>query len=376
MDALVTDVDGRTAVAGLRALGRCGLEVMAQARTRAAAGLWSRYAAGRVTGPSPVTDPAGFVATVSRVARDHGPLVVYAPLEEGLEALLAAAGELPPQVVLPYEDPKAVQALRDKRALAALAAGAGLAAPSTLAEGTPSELLEVPIATPCVLKAAYPERGLNFTLVVETRDELLRVLRDLPDNEPLLVQERARGRLVGLTLVTAPDGRLLSWFQQESRRTWPPQAGGSTLAVSVAPDTELVSRSAGLLRDAGYWGLAQLQFLETRQGLGVIDVNPRFYGSMPLALAAGVNPAAAWHAAIVGDSLPAPVPYRIGVAYRWLEGELTAAMRGSPRLLLERYPRPRAGAMWSPEDPVPSAILGARAAGLRVRKRLPRLRTA
>jgi predicted ATP-grasp superfamily ATP-dependent carboligase len=186
------------------------------------------------------------------------------------------------------------------------------------------------------------------------------------------VQERAEGTLIAVSLVLDPGGRVVARFQQAARRLWPTRAGASSVAVSVAPDERLVERAAALLRAAGFWGLAQVQLVDAANGPAVIDVNPRFYGSLPLALAAGVNLPAAWHAAAIGRE-PAPVgPYTVGVTYRWLEAELTAAYNGEVGRLRHRAPRPRVGAMWAGDDPVPSVLLAAEAATARVRRRVGR----
>lgn len=74
-----------------------------------------------------------------------------------------------------------------------------------------------------------------------------------------------------------------------------------------------------------------------------------------------MNLPAVWHAVATGEPAPAPAPYRVGVTYRWLEADLIAALRGEPRRLFGRAPRPRAGAMWAGDDPVASALLAGQA---------------
>jgi hypothetical protein len=69
--------------------------------------------------------------------------------------------------------------------------------------------------------------------------------------------------------------------------------------------------------------------------------------------------------------LPAAAPYRVGVVYRWLEGDITAAYNGFHAHLRRRGARPDVGAMWASDDPVPAALLAAEAAWLRLRRRLP-----
>jgi len=54
-------------------------------------------------------------------------------------------------------------------------------------------------------------------------------------------------------------------------------------------------------RQAGYWGLVDLQFLDTASGPLLIEVNPRFYGSLALALAMA---AWTWTPGAVADEQP------------------------------------------------------------------------
>jgi len=371
MDALVTDAHLRYAVTGLRGLVAGGVDVVALGRSRGAAGLWSRYPAARAVGPDSVDAPAAFRARVGEVARRRGPLVVYPCEELSIDALLADPAALPDEAVLPYSGEAALRRLRDKRGLAPLAEEAGLGAPATLFQGSARELRKARLPERCVVKPIGAGGRLISARVVESRAELLSLLDGLPHEEPLLVQEHVPGPLASLAVVVGRDGRLVARFQQTALRTWPVQAGRSSLAVSVAPDEALVERAVALLVGAGYWGLAQMQFLAGRRRPSLIDVNPRFYGSLSLALACGVNLPRAWHDVATGAEPPRPGPYRLGVSYRWLEADISAAYNGAVKLLLRRAPRPRVGAMWAPEDPLPSTILAFATARERIGRRLP-----
>lgn len=371
MDALVTDAHLRYAVTGLRALGAGGLNVVALARSRVAAGLWSRYTAARAVGPDSVYAPLAFRAKVAEVAYRRGPLVVYPCEERSIDALLGDPAALPEEAIMPYSGEAALRRLRDKRRLAALAEEVGLGAPATLAAGTVAELRGAGLPEHCVVKPVGSQGQLISARVIESHAELFALLDVLPADESLLVQEHVPGPLGALAIVVDRDGRLVARFQQTALRTWPPQAGGSSLARSVEPDEDLVERAVGLLAGAGYWGLAQLQFLHGRERSMLIDVNPRFYGSLSLALASGVNLATAWHAVVVGAEPTRSGPYRIGVTYRWLGADISAAYNGAPRILLTRSPRPRVGAMWAPDDPVPSTIMAFEVAREKIGRRLP-----
>lgn len=368
MKAIVTDVHLRNALAGLRGLGRGGVRTVATAPRATAPGLLSRHAAQRAVITAVEDSPSRFVRDLAATAERVGGAVVYPGQESSLDALVSAT--LPHALRLPYPNPGALESLRDKRALAGLAADAGLQAPATLVEAMASELRTRPPPLPCAVKPARPGGALATAHLVGSPEELRCVLAEVPGDEPLLVQELMDGRLTAVALVLDPSGAAVARFQQRADRTWPPQAGMSSLAVSVAPDEGLVARAGALLGAVGFGGLAQLQFVESWRGYALIDVNPRFYGSLPLALACGVNLPLAWHRMLEGETAGAPDRYRVGVTYRWLEGDLMAAVRGEPGRLRRPRPRPQAGAVWAPDDPVAAMAYATGAVAQRVVQRL------
>jgi hypothetical protein len=109
--------------------------------------------------------------------------------------------------------------------------------------------------------------------------------------------------------------------------------------------------------------------MSSPRGPLLIDINLRFYGTMPLALACGVNLPAVWHAVATGGPLPNPGPYAVGVRYRRLEADLSAASHGFPERLLTRTPGPKTGATWAPDDPVAGAMVGVGSFGQSALKR-------
>jgi predicted ATP-grasp superfamily ATP-dependent carboligase len=374
VDALVTDVQLRSAVAGVRGLGRAGLRVMGMAPTWAAAGRWSRYVSQRTLAPDPGENPDGFARAVVHAAVEHAPAVIFPGREAAIDPLLGARERLPAACVLPYPEGDVLALLRDKRRLRELGSEAGMPAPDVVAVGTAGEVSAASLGPgPFAVKPAVPGGMLETTAIVPDGEALRDMLRRLPGNEAIIVQEHLAGPLMALILVLARDGSVAARFQQTAGRTWPVEAGASASAVSMAPDERLVERAARMLTGAGYWGLAHLQFLDGGEHPALIDANLRFYGSLPLALMCGVNLPAAWHAVALDRAVPKPGPYRVGVQYRWLEGDLSAAFGGHRDRLLARTSGPKVGAMWAADDPLSGALLGVEAAWVRAARRARRL---
>jgi ATP-grasp domain-containing protein len=372
IDALVPDAHLNAAVAGIRGLGLGGMRVMALGPSWTSPGLWSRHTAARAVGPSVVSAPGALAERIARLAADHGPLVVYPSREETIDLLLSAGDGA--GAVLPFPGGDVLQRVRDKLQLEETAAEAGLTTPDSLFEGTAAELAGRPFQWPVVVKPARPVSALKTARLVRDGEHLARLLQGVPPQEPLLVQERVKGPLVSVELVIDREGRLVARFQQITRRTWPSAAGSIALATSVAPDEGLVSRTAAMLAELGYWGLAQVDFVETAAGYTLLDVNPRFYRCLPLAVACGTNLPALWHAVAVGRPVGTPGTYRTGMTYRWLEADFAAAARGAPGRLFERAPNPSTGAAWAAGDPLPGLLLSFSAVASRVLRML-RLRS-
>jgi predicted ATP-grasp superfamily ATP-dependent carboligase len=206
-----------------------------------------------------------------------------------------------------------------------------------------------------VLTHGIPQRAANEV-------ELSAALERLPGDE-VLVQPYLDGRLAAVCGV-AWKGRVICAVHQIARRIWPPYVGISAYAETVPRDEELEEGVSHILASLGWSGIFQLQFLRTDRHAYLIDINPRIYGSLALAVAAGLNLPALWVELLMGGK-PTPGSYRIGVRYRSEERDLQAVLRAlltGPRLegLLALVPRPNTThAILRADDPLPAlASLG------------------
>jgi len=126
----------------------------------------------------------------------------------------------------------------------------------------------------------------------------------------------------------------------------------------VPPDRERARGVARLLSLIGWSGIFGIQFLVSGGHAYAIDLNPRIYGSIGLAIAAGHNLPAIWADLLLGRE-PVVGAYRAGVRYRVEEDDLRAlavAFRDGRRreALLGLLPRRRtAHAVFAARDPAP-----------------------
>ena len=360
IEALVPDAHLNAAVAGIRGLGGAGIGVLAAGPGWTAAGLWSKHAAARSVAPSVIDDPEGYAARLRQLAAGSGPLVVYPSREETIDTMIADRSGWD-GAILPFPGARVLDRVRDKARLVSTAEAAGIETPGLLFDGPAGELRSARFWRPVVVKPARPVSKLKTAKLARDSGRLAALLEPVADDERVLIQERVKGPIVSVELVLDRPGNIVARFQHVTHRTWPRAAGSIALATSVEPDESLVYRTASMLAGIGYWGLAQVDYVNTPSGHVLLDVNPRFYRCLPLAIACGTNLPALWHAVTIGRAVGGPQRYRVGVTYRWLEADFAAAARGEPRSLLYRTPNPTTGASWAASDPLPGFLLSGQA---------------
>jgi hypothetical protein len=89
-------------------------------------------------------------------------------------------------------------------------------------------------------------------------------------------------------------------------------------------DERLREHGLTLLRALGWHGVAMAEFKrDDRDGeYKLIEINPKFWGSLDLSVAAGVDfPWLAVRLAL-GDDLPLVVDYEVGLRFRWIFDDL------------------------------------------------------
>jgi predicted ATP-grasp superfamily ATP-dependent carboligase len=284
------DGQARSSLAAVRALAQGGYRPAVTVSSQSSLAAASRYCARQLDVP-PVTHP-GYADAV-RAELEARPYLAVLPASDA--ALLALSAP--------------VEHLVDKTLLMDRARLAGLSVPPTQIFRTRDELLSAnDLEFPSVLKPAIstvPAR------LIATRAELV---ANVDGAGPFILQPYLTDNLRAAAGVLW-KGRLVGAVHQRYLRTWPGDCGTACAAQTVQPDLELEGRLLRLLD--GYEGIFQAQLA----GDFLLDLNPRVYGSLPLAVAAGANLPLIYCDRVAGKKAPL-IRARPGVFYRWLEGDL------------------------------------------------------
>ena len=336
---LLTDAEERSVVAACRGLAASGFRVAAAARSRLAPAHWSRACHERLFVPNAVESPRPFIEGLAGIARGGRYALLLPGSDAALLAISAHREQLEPHVGLGLPPHPVVLRSVDKLWLADAAGQAGLPLPPTAVCASADEAVQAAerIGFPVVLKAmrSVTDAGSRARLARTVRVEDAATLRAVTPGygTPCLVQRAEQGAVVSFGGVVA-GGRLIGVAASRYLRTWYPEAGSVCFSETITPPPALAERVSRLLGVLEWEGLFELELIERQDGsFAPIDFNPRLYGSLALAVAAGANLPSLWCQHLMGEE-PSPAYARPGARFRWEEAELRRTLlqlrRGHP----------------------------------------------
>ncbi len=315
--------------------------MVCSSRAGALAGA-SRHTQASVTVPNPLSDSAEFVAAVRALVKQWQIDVLIPVSEAALLAILPERHAF--GCTIPFPEYDQFAAISDKALLTTVARELGIKTPAQHILTSRTHAKDSSwggVGFPAVLKPARSVSISNGTRAkggvqhVADPSQLTTALAALPaDAYPLLLQERIVGPGVGVFLLHWDDDLCAQFFHRRIREK-PPSGGVSVYSESIAPNPDLLQHSNALLRRFKWQGVAMVEYkLDAATGTPyLMEVNGRFWGSLQLAVDAGVDFPAVLLAAAAGNR-PREIPkYRVGVRSRWWWGDfdhLVARIRYSP----------------------------------------------
>lgn len=328
---LVLDANQRSALAATRSLGARGLSVITADSTLSSLAGASRFASFHASYPSPHSEPDAFISAL-RTLVDRHRIDVLLPMTDVTTALVLRHRAKFAGVSVPCPDLDAYEQVSDKERLAVLASRLGVKTPATIAVDRVAALDAVreTVTFPAVLKPARSRSWIEGHCVtapvqyMHTFDHLRSALTHASKAAPIrwLIQEYVPGQGQGVFCLF-DHSRPHSFFSHRRLREKPPSGGVSVLSESVPLPPAMVAAAQRILSHVGWHGVAMVEFKVTADGTPyLIEVNGRFWGSLQLAIDAGIDfPYLLYRLAIDRPTLPA-AGFEIGRRSRWLLGDL------------------------------------------------------
>jgi predicted ATP-grasp superfamily ATP-dependent carboligase len=354
MKILVLDGNQNQAVASVRSLARHGHVVWAGESMAWSKAGWSRYCSRSFQYASPQADPENFLADlVAEVAKESGTLVL--PMTEATTLLISSHRERFAAVGARFVLPNHVDLLHavDKSRTTELARSVGMAVPQTHSISGAEEVMDISqkVRFPVVLKPRTsneqsPQGGMRLAgrpQYARDAGELMQAFTEMRRHcSAMLIQEFVEGTGTGY-FALMKHGELRAEFAHRRIRDLHPTGSGSTLRESILPDPQIRETSLALLRALNWHGVAMIEFRLREDNVPVfLEINGRFWFSLPLACYSGVDfPALLAHLAEFGDVDPPPA-YQVGLRCRWLVGDfrhLVEVWKGRPPGYPGKFPR-------------------------------------
>lgn len=331
---LVTDTSRGSAICVLRSLGRAGYRVLAADDQPTSLGFRSRYVQRSFVVPSPREHPEAFVDAMARIVSEEGVDLVIPVTDLSIQPLAAARERFANQTRIAMPEDAQLHLVTNKSKTLELAAALGIPVPETRRVHTVEEALAAARewGWPLVLKPQSSHKledasGIESFQVTyaENPTDLEHKLARFAGRCKVLLQRYCPGAGVGVELLMN-RGRPLAAFAHRRRREIPLSGGASSYRESVALDPQLLAWSVQLLREMEWTGLAMVEFKVGPERAELMEVNGRIWGSLPLAVASGVDfPALLAQLVLQGDAGMTPRidgSYSLGLRCRDLQKDL------------------------------------------------------
>lgn len=327
---LVLDAQSRIAVEIVLALARHGLVIDAAGRGEALA-FSAKCVSNKFNQPV-ADDPKSFLDWLAGLdAAWHYDLII--PTTEDCLHLFPhfdGASELWRKCVLP--SPASLAIALSKVQTVEMARRLGIPVPESRVLTGPSENVASEAVTfPVVLK---PEKsrmlkdGVLYELapvVVEDENERQEHLARMLPKSAVLQQEFVEGKGYGIE-VLFDRGRMAWSFAHERLHEGAPGGrigGASTYRRSITPPPDLLHDSEKILTELKWHGVAMVEFRVAPDGrYRLMEINPRLWGSLALAIDAGVDFPYGLYCLAAGRPLPPQPRYRLHYHTRLMPHDL------------------------------------------------------
>lgn len=328
---LILDADLAPSLCIARSLYKRGIRTILASYGRAAIAHWSRVASECLYYPNPLTEEDRYINWLrERIAEDQYSLIIPVT-ERTLTPLLKHRHSLDDRRIA-MAPSEALRTVLDKSRTMKLAESLGIPTPKGYIVSSLDEFAAVApgLTFPVVVKpvssvSSSKGHGVQLTVAYAANHKQLEALvTDALRHGAALLQALFTGDGVGVELI-ADGGEIAYAFQHKRLHEVPLTGGGSSLRMSVALDPALLAASRKLIRALEWHGVAMVEF-KHRPETGefcLMEINGRFWGSLPLAVAAGADFPAMLYELLVGGKVGNWPAYRYPVYCRNLARDVT-----------------------------------------------------
>lgn len=291
MNVLMTFGKHPKTLAVARSLGRSGRKVFISDDAPFALSSFSKYCSASFRTASPLNSPSLFLRQIESICKDHS-IDLIIPMDDAECDILSLSDfscRVDASIALP--PPTSYWIARDKHKTLQLASSLGMSVPKTFLVTDEESVSSIPgiLGLPAIVKPRIGSGSRGFLILDE--ESKLPLIRSLfRTYGELLAQEFIPSKKAIGASFLYERGRTRAVFVHKRIVQFPHSGGPSILRESI--HDPLIAESAMALLDKLEWhGVAMVEFrIDSRTDTPILmEINPRFWGSLPLAIASGVD---------------------------------------------------------------------------------------
>lgn len=319
MSVFVTDADYKHALGIVRSLGCKGMVVdVGSSSYSVQLSSFSRYVRRSFVYSDPKKDPDKFAHFIRRIWEMLGYKVIIPVGYDATFSLSMKKEALGSDIEIPVADFSSLKVAANKRDTTLLAEKIGIPIPKTMFISCFSDLdiFLKNVDYPIVIKGVYGSGFVRYAYSKEDLKEKVAEIYELNGVPPFL-QEFVKGEGYGF-FALFNHGTPKAIFMHRRIRERPVTGGPSTCAESVYV-SKLMDYGLRMLKALKWHGVAMVEFKKDSRDemFKLMEINPKFWGSLDLAIASGVNfPYLLYKMATDGDVNPV-FSYKVGVRFMW-----------------------------------------------------------
>ena len=323
MKVIIIGGEGGVALTVVQSLGRNGVDVVIGSRERKPISAFSKYGKKYFQYPDPKKYPEKFLQCILSEVKKEQYDVLLALGGEGMLLVSEYRDRFLPFVKIPLPDHELLLKANNKAETLKIAIENKIPCPKTYFVWDVEDIKKIldELTFPVIVKPTESSGSKGLDYVIK-KENLIEIFEKTSQNfGETIIQELIPhgGDAYGFEGLFNKNSEPRAIFVHQRLREYPITGGPSTLRIGVKNE-EIVELGTRLLKALGWYGIAMVEFkVDPRDNIPkLMEINPRFWGSLSLPVASGVDfPCLLCKMAMEGD-IDVPLEYKTGIKSRWL----------------------------------------------------------
>lgn len=289
MNILITTGEWKSALTCMRSLAQKGHKISLICSDQYEPHLYSKFCSEKIISP-PEQNKEEYINFINSLILSKKYDLLVPISDRCIEYFSGAQKELLPSIKMLLPSREAVEIARNKAKTYRFCEENGIPIPKTYYPQTIADVEKLfsNISYPCVVKEVKGTGGGGNTYIKDQKGlvSLFRYMKN--DREWPVVQEFIKGKFCGFTAI-CDEGNVLDYFMFEPIRQYP-RSGGITVYARSYYNEAAFRASELLVKKLSWTGPIDLDFfMVDGRGFVLLEINPRFSGTIQFAYACGID---------------------------------------------------------------------------------------